>query len=481
MMRFYWPIAKVDGEQRMVWGYASTEAVDDQGETVTREALAAALDDYMRFANIREMHQPSAVGVATEAAVDDRGLYLGAKIIDDDAWQKVVEGVYKGFSIGGRVTARDGADRRLITALRLTEISVVDRPANPEAVFDCWKLAGSLATGDSMPAIPATAQSPVQIWDCGVAGHRHLAKTQALRCLEDHAPDAVKTTDERGGDSSQGSADNPHGSLDYADPGYQADGQKRYPIDSEHNIRAAWAFIHQPGNARRYRADQLEQIKARIVVAWRAMIDPQGPPAAASEPRQATGTTRKSLAELGRLAQVILDLEGLHERITIEAAADADASPLPRRLQEIIAELRALLEPLVATGGAERVDCGDPPAEAGLAAMVIADGLRKVRQPDLAPLAAGLAKLADELVPRLEALQKRVEEIARTPLPPQTLARGFTGISKREDGGGAITATEDIVTALARMSDDERTLTLIKAAHASPIVPVSRPTGFPSR
>src|SRR5712692_11594709 len=123
-MRFYWPIAKVD---------------DDQGETVTRDALTAALADYMRFANIREMHQPSAVGVAKEAAVDDRGLYLGAKIVDADAWQKVVEGVYKGFSIGGRVTARDPADRRLITALHLTEISVVDRPANPESVFDCWK------------------------------------------------------------------------------------------------------------------------------------------------------------------------------------------------------------------------------------------------------------------------------------------------------------------------------------------------------
>src|SRR5437762_12175864 len=149
MMRFYWPIAKVDGEQRMVWGYASTEAVDDQGETVTREALAAALDDYMRFANIREMHQPSAVGIATQAAVDDRGLYLGAKIVDAEAWRKVTEGVYKGFSIGGRVTARDPGDRKIITGLSLTEISVVDRPANPEAVFDCWKAA---ANADDPPA-----------------------------------------------------------------------------------------------------------------------------------------------------------------------------------------------------------------------------------------------------------------------------------------------------------------------------------------
>jgi HK97 family phage prohead protease len=169
-MRFYWPIAKLDAEQRMVWGYASTEAEDDQGETITRAALAAALDDYMRFANIREMHQPSAVGVATEAAVDDRGLYLGARIVDADAWKKVVEGVYKGFSIGGRVTARDPSDRRLITALHLTEISVVDRPANPEAVFDCWKRSTGPATGGSMANTEATTRTPSQVWDCGAAG-----------------------------------------------------------------------------------------------------------------------------------------------------------------------------------------------------------------------------------------------------------------------------------------------------------------------
>src|SRR5438552_15855456 len=157
-MRFYWPIAKLDRAERMVWGYASTEAEDDQGEVIRREALAAALADYMRFANIREMHQPSAVGVATEAAVDDHGLYLGARIVDAEAWDKVVAGVYKGFSIGGRVTARDPADRKIITGLALTEISVVDRPANHEAVFDCWKRAATdPPESPSRPSLKLTA------------------------------------------------------------------------------------------------------------------------------------------------------------------------------------------------------------------------------------------------------------------------------------------------------------------------------------
>jgi HK97 family phage prohead protease len=481
-MRFYWPIAKVDGEQHMVWGYASTEAEDDQGETVSREALAAALEDYMRFANIREMHQPSAVGVATEAAVDDKGLYLGARIVDSDAWEKVVQGVYKGFSIGGRVTARDPADRRLITALHLTEISVVDRPANPEAIFDCWKLSTSPATGGSMATIAATTGAPVQIWDCGIAGHRHLAKAEAVRCLEGYERAAATATapGEHGEDAAEDGGEG-GGEVDYADPGYRPDGKKRYPIDTERHIRAAWAFIHQPGNARGYTAGQLDRIKVRIVAAWQEKIDRDGPPAGASEPGRAAEATRKGLAETGRLAQLIIDLDWLHDLIAIEAAIEADESPLAPRLQGIIAELCDFLQSLVAEDSAEPVDGSDGSAQADLAALAIAGDLAKARQPNFAPLANGLAKLAGEIVPRLDALQKRVDEIARTPLPPQTVARGFAGITKREDAGGTIPPAEDVVAALARMSDEERTLTLIKVAHANPIMPIGRPAGVATR
>jgi phage head maturation protease len=139
-MKLYAEITKIDRDRHMVFGYASTEALDSQGEVVKREALEAALPDYMRFANIREMHQPSAVGVATEAELDARGLYLAAKIIDPVAWEKVTSGVYKGFSIGGRVVARDQAQKHVITGVTLSEISLVDRPANPEAVFTMFKL-----------------------------------------------------------------------------------------------------------------------------------------------------------------------------------------------------------------------------------------------------------------------------------------------------------------------------------------------------
>ena len=135
-MKLFAEISKVDDEKRMVYGYASTEALDNQGEKVSKDALARALPDYMKFANIREMHQPSAVGVAKQANIDDKGMYLAAKVVDDTAWKKVKEGVYKGFSIGGRSVSKVD---NMITDLRLTEISLVDRPANPEAVIEVWK------------------------------------------------------------------------------------------------------------------------------------------------------------------------------------------------------------------------------------------------------------------------------------------------------------------------------------------------------
>jgi phage head maturation protease len=135
-MRLFAPIAKIDETQRLVFGYASTEMLDSQGEIVRKEAIEAALPDYMRFANIREMHQPSAVGVTREAELDDKGLHLAAKIVDDEAWHKVVEGVYKGFSIGGRVTKRDPDAKHVITGVDLLEISLVLGHSLPKAFCD---------------------------------------------------------------------------------------------------------------------------------------------------------------------------------------------------------------------------------------------------------------------------------------------------------------------------------------------------------
>lgn len=135
---FFCPLLKVDKEKRTVSGYASTPALDLDGEIITLDAVKKALPGYWQWRNIRQMHSSIAVGVATEGNVDSKGLFLTAKIVDEDAWQKCLEGVYKGFSIGGKKLAKTG---NTITEIDLVEISIVDRPANPECRFDVHKRA----------------------------------------------------------------------------------------------------------------------------------------------------------------------------------------------------------------------------------------------------------------------------------------------------------------------------------------------------
>jgi hypothetical protein len=154
-LQFFVPISKVDEEQRMVYGIATNSSIDKQNEIVDWGATKDALLDYSQWRNIREMHKPSAVGTAPLIETRDatQEVYIGAKIIDDQAWQKCKEGVYKGFSIGGEVL-----DRRVeinkstnkpvnrVTKYVMNEISVVDRPANPQCVFQTMKRDTSIKT-----------------------------------------------------------------------------------------------------------------------------------------------------------------------------------------------------------------------------------------------------------------------------------------------------------------------------------------------
>src|ERR1700753_2186393 len=142
-MRLYGEITKVEPQDDgaiKVSGVASTGAVDDADERVSPEAMKAALPAYMRFGALREMHGLSAAGATLKAEVGEEGATrIEALVVDPVAVKKVQLGVYKGFSIGGRVLARDPNDARVITKLKLNEISLVDRPCNPEAVIDMWK------------------------------------------------------------------------------------------------------------------------------------------------------------------------------------------------------------------------------------------------------------------------------------------------------------------------------------------------------
>ena len=59
-MHLSFPIAKVNREKRTVSGFASLDNVDRHGDIVTADASKKAFERFR--GNIREMHQPIAVG-----------------------------------------------------------------------------------------------------------------------------------------------------------------------------------------------------------------------------------------------------------------------------------------------------------------------------------------------------------------------------------------------------------------------------------
>jgi hypothetical protein len=152
-MALAFPISKVNREKRTVSGFASLDNVDRHGDIVTSDANKKAFERFR--GNIREMHGPTAVGKMVDFKEDNffdpetnkkyNGIYVTAYISKgaQDAWEKVLDGTYSGFSIGGNINdakmekADDGSgvDRRVIHDYDLHELSLVDSPANQLANF----------------------------------------------------------------------------------------------------------------------------------------------------------------------------------------------------------------------------------------------------------------------------------------------------------------------------------------------------------
>jgi hypothetical protein len=146
-VRLSMPFAKVDAERRIVSGFATLDNLDKQNDIVTPEA---SLNAFKKFkGNIREMHQPSAIGKMVSFKEDKyfdpetkkfySGIFVSAYISKgaQDAWEKVLDGTYSGFSIGGRMNDCEKAydenlDKvvQIIKDYDLVELSLVDNPAN---------------------------------------------------------------------------------------------------------------------------------------------------------------------------------------------------------------------------------------------------------------------------------------------------------------------------------------------------------------
>jgi hypothetical protein len=171
-LRMSMPITKVDEERRIVSGFATLDNVDKQNDIVSSESSMRA---FSRFkGNIREMHQPIAVGKLVSFKEDRyfdpdtkkfySGIFVSAYISKgaQNTWEKVLDGTYTGFSIGGVMKdwdeALDEESNSMIRVIKdydLNELSIVDNPANQFAnIFSIVKVDGvDVVKGEALDTV----------------------------------------------------------------------------------------------------------------------------------------------------------------------------------------------------------------------------------------------------------------------------------------------------------------------------------------
>lgn len=118
-----------------VYGKATDDSLDIDQQICDSDWLKRAMPHWFKTGgNIREQHSNIAAGVAKEYEVKEDGHYITALVVDPVSVKKVENGVLKGFSIGiknPRVARDKSAMNGRIIDGQIVEVSLVDRPANP--------------------------------------------------------------------------------------------------------------------------------------------------------------------------------------------------------------------------------------------------------------------------------------------------------------------------------------------------------------
>jgi hypothetical protein len=143
---------KVDEAKREVGGIVTAEVEDREGEICHYKttkpfyeewsADLAKVTDGKNLGNLRVMHGLTAAGVGKSLEFDDdaKAIRMTFKVVDDDAWKGVVEGMYSGFSHGGSYVRTWTTSGKKYYTGRPSEVSLVDAPClvNKRAGVDAY-------------------------------------------------------------------------------------------------------------------------------------------------------------------------------------------------------------------------------------------------------------------------------------------------------------------------------------------------------
>jgi hypothetical protein len=149
------PITKTEEQEDgtlLVYGPAASSDLDRDQQRLNADWLDRAMPEWAQVGNIREQHDAKkAVGVGVGLSKSDDGQHhIAAHIVDEGAVKKIKAKVLKGFSVGIKnprvVLGKADAPGGEVVDGSICEISVVDRPCNPNTLFEIAKAdaAGSL-------------------------------------------------------------------------------------------------------------------------------------------------------------------------------------------------------------------------------------------------------------------------------------------------------------------------------------------------
>lgn len=144
-----------------VYGKATDDTLDIDQQICDPVWLDKAMPEwFMTGGNIREQHSNIAAGVAEEYEKKSDGHYITALVVDPVSVKKVKTRVLKGFSIGiksPRVVKDNKAVNGRIIDGQIVEVSLVDRPANPNAKL---VLAKSVESEESLVKVEELVETP---------------------------------------------------------------------------------------------------------------------------------------------------------------------------------------------------------------------------------------------------------------------------------------------------------------------------------
>jgi len=336
------PIKKVDVAQRLVYGQLAAEVPDHSGEIMDYETSAPNWKAWSAeihkatagksSGNVRSMHTNIAAGKLTDITFDDatKSIIGCAKIVDDNEWNKVLEGVYTGFSMGGKYVKRwtdssNPALKRYTASVH--EVSLVDSPCIPTAMFfDVVKADGSTEMRKFKVVKDADAELK-QVW-LAKDGSTFDKKADALQKNIDIAvsavPDAVANA------------------MDVLQKAQAALASKEAPVEDVEKV-VETAVVEPPATeqpvAKAAEAEPAKDADGNIVTEANAKE---------AAVKAASGNLTKGLCEIAAVVDVIQSLSWLQSDMAWNALFDESNAALAAKAKEILAEVCDFLTSVVA-------------------------------------------------------------------------------------------------------------------------------------